>query len=102
MHPAVYDEIFNLQYKISRSALEFIQEQLDKYQIDINYITDYDHSMIIKFGRHCKNLPDIFGDIRIDRINKNFIVCGYCDGYLLPLVGDWEDVVEYLDRLLNI
>lgn len=95
------DEIFNLNSMVSRIAIDFIQEELDKHQLDCTYVVDYDHSILIKFNRSLPKLSKVYGEIRIDRIKRNFTVCGYCDGYMLPTTGDWNCVLTYLDQLID-
>jgi len=101
MHPVIYDEIFNIEHKVSEVALDFIRDELDKYQIDIAHIIDYDHTIVIKFSKNLDGLPIVYGEIRIDRIYKCFTITGYCQGFLLPAIGDWNDIEQYLYHLVN-
>jgi hypothetical protein len=101
MNPIIYRELFDLEYKVSRQAVDFILDEFDKYQIDAYDIIDYDHSVIIKFNRKLEGLPLVRGELRVDRIQKKFIISGYCDGYLLPARGNWDMVVDYLYKLIN-
>ena len=99
MHPIIFNEIFNLEHQVSRTALELIQEELDELHLDLSNIVDYDHSIVMRFVRNIP--PAAYGEIRIDRINQNFIACGYCAGYMLPVTGDWQCVKAYLHQLIN-
>lgn len=101
MQTEIFNEIFNIEYKISRQAIDFILDEFDKYKIDIYDIIDYDHCVIIRFNRKLEGLPLVRGELRIDRIEKAFTISGYCDGYLLPAKGDWDMVVDYLHKLIN-
>lgn len=102
MHPVIYEELFNTQYRINRPVLDFILDELDRYHLNVDNIIDYDHCIIIKFSSNGRLATAVIGEIRIDRIARLFIVSGYCDGYLLPSAGDWDNATEYLKSLVSI
>jgi len=93
----VLDEIFNVKYRVSDQALEYISDELDKFRCTISRIEDNDLAVTIYFGRN--TIPSVDGEIRIDRIFKNFSITGICNGLILPMSGDWGTIIEYLNRL---
>lgn len=102
MRDYIYNEIFDMRYRINSTMLDFIKEELSMFDMDIFNICDYDHSIIIKYGRHATNhLLAVEGELRIDRITKKFYISGYCDGYLLPATGGWDTIIDYLHKLIN-
>jgi hypothetical protein len=101
MPSIILDEIFNLQLRISEPAIEYISDQLDSFRCTISSVDDHDVAITIRFGRSMSGLPDVEGEIRIDRFDKTFEVVGYCDGTMLPIKGDWELVIEYLRQLTD-
>ena len=63
-------------------------------------ISDYDTSIIIEFGK-IGDFP-IEGELRIDRLNKQFEICAFSQGNtFLPAYGDWHIIEEYLNQLVS-
>ncbi len=99
----VLDEIFNLEFKVSDQAIEYISDELDKFGCVISNSFDYDMSVIIMFYKqHDKSHPYLEGELRIDRIQRRFEICvKYGEETVLPAFGDWDLIIEYLVKVLE-
>ena len=95
----VLDEMFNVKFRVSEQALDFISDELDKYRCVISHVDDYDHAVVVHFGREMNGMPKVEGELRIDRIERNFEIVGTCEGLMLPVRGDWDMVTTYLRQL---
>lgn len=101
MPPVVLDEIFNLQRRVSDQAIDHISDELDAFRCAISKVDDNDLAVTIHFGRSLNGMPEVKGEIRIDRLAKNFEIAGSCEGTMLPISGDWEMIIEYLRQLTD-
>jgi hypothetical protein len=96
----VLDEIFNVRYRVSDQAIDYIADELDRFRCVIFRVEDNDLAVTIYFGRSMNGVPAAEGEIRIDRVNRQFEIVGKCCGFMLPAEGDWFVIVEYLRQLV--
>lgn len=96
---AVLDEIFNVRYRVSEQALDHISDELDQFRCTVSHVEDNDLAVTIYFGRNMNGMPAVEGEIRIDRVNNQFEIVGVCEGFMLPVTGDWSVILEYLRQL---
>jgi len=90
-------ELFDLQYQVSDIAIDHICDELIKHGCLVNHYVNYDASIIIYFNRN-----ELNGELRIDRINRQFdIVIGCDDEIIMPVSGDWSLIDEYLRKALT-
>ena len=97
----IHDEIFNLQRRVTEQALEYIGDQLGTFRCTVSEIIDNDLAVTIRFGRSLNGIPEVEGEIRIDRMTKQFDIAGRCEGTMLPATGDWGVIIEYLRQLTD-
>lgn len=100
MHSVLYKELFDIRYKVNPSILDSIQDELDQFGLDITCVLDYDLYVILKLTGKSQGRP-IEAEIRIDRMCRNFTICGFCGNYMLPCTGDWHNVEQYLACLIS-
>lgn len=99
MPQVVFDEIFDLQHRISEQAIGYISDELDAFRCIITEVIDNDVAVTIYFGRSGTLLE---GEIRIDRLSQQFEIIGKYDSLILPISGDWDVVIEYLRQLTSL
>jgi len=95
----ILKEIFTVKYRVSEQALDHISDELDQFRCVVSRIEDNDLAVTIYFFRNMNGLPAVNGEIRIDRITRNFQIVGTCEGLMLPVEGDWSVILEYLRQL---
>lgn len=97
----VIKEIFNLQYKASDISLQHIADELESFGLTVKNVTNYDHAIVYEFGTIVQ--PIIFGELRVDRIQKTFsIVATFGDATILPVNGDWQIIDKFLECLIAL
>ena len=96
----IIKELFTVKYKVSDIVVDHIIEELNRFNCIPTNISDYDTSIIIEFGK-IGDFP-IEGELRIDRLNKQFEICAFSQGNtFLPAYGDWHIIEEYLNQLVS-
>lgn len=101
MQSVILDEIFNLQHRVSDQAIDYISDELDSFRCTISEVEDNDVAVTISFGRSLNGMSKVVGEIRIDRLRKQFEIVGRCEGTMLPACGSWDVIIEYLRQLTN-
>jgi len=90
-------ELFAIEYKINDVAVEYIVEELKKFNFEVLGVFDYDASIIIDFERKSNNTK---GEFRVDRIKQCFEISARInDITFLPASGDWDIINTYLQQL---
>ncbi len=96
----VAHEIFDLRHKPNDIVLSHLFDDIENLGIQIRNHVDYDHAIVIVFHRPGDH--PIHGEIRVDRIRRIFDVSAKIDGaVVLPASGEWELVLEYLQKLVT-
>jgi hypothetical protein len=100
----ITDEIFNLRYRVNDVALNHVYDELLKYGCLVTGTIDCDASIIIYFKRpNDATHPLLDGELRIDRIERTFeIAVKYGDTTVLPMLGAWELIDQYLNEVIRI
>ncbi len=101
MMPAIiYNELFDLTHPVSDITLSYIFDLLTASDLLISDYRNYDVMIIIAFYNKEK---DLIGELRINRMLKEFEICIQCGKVLiLPAHGDWDLVTEYLQKALAV
>jgi hypothetical protein len=99
LSPVILKEIFTIKYRVSDQALDHISDELDQFRCVVSHIEDNDMAVTIHFQRDLNGLPAVKGEIRIDRMATNFQIVGACEGFMLPVEGDWSVILAYLRQL---
>ena len=96
----IVKELFAIEYKVSDIVVDHVIEELNKFDCIPTSISDYDTSIIIEFGKIGDSPME--GELRIDRLNKQFEICARFQGNtFLPAYGNWHIIEEYLNQLVN-
>lgn len=95
----IIQELFDIRYRPSDIAIESIIEGI----ADKGFSTSncYDCDLFVYLDIHCE---DVEGELRIDRLNKNFqlnIKSKTNSFVILPITGDWDTICKHLE-LLNV
>lgn len=79
-------------------AIAHICDEIEKYQLDISKIDNNDCAITFFFARTAKEpLPEVQGELRVDRIAGNFEITAKCGGWtVMPVHGPWEVIHDYL------
>jgi hypothetical protein len=94
---AIKKELFAIEYKINDIAIEYIIEELKKFNFEVSNILDCDASIIVDFEREINKTK---GELRIDRIEQCFEISARIgDATFLPISGGWSIIEEYLSQL---
>jgi hypothetical protein len=94
----VTHEIFDVRHKPSDVALSHLFDDIEDLDLRVRNYFNYDHAIVIVFYRPGDH--PIEGEIRVDRIRRIFDVVAKVDGaVVLPASGEWELVLEYLQKL---
>jgi hypothetical protein len=91
----IQKEIFNLQFKISDMAVEFISDEFQKLNFHINRVIDND--LAVTFYAEGQNCTI---EMRIDRLAQKFQLSASKDGYTyMPVVGNWDRIMGCMQQL---
>ncbi len=91
----ILDEIFNLQFQISDIAIQHFVDELDDLGFVVTNYINHDAAVMLNFSGE-----GMVGELRIDRIRRCFDIIVKCEGaVVLPASGDWNLVVEYLQKV---
>jgi hypothetical protein len=101
---AVVDEIFNLEFRVSEQALEYVEGEFSRFGCVVSNHCDYDVAVMVYFNRPADAAhPRLEGELRIDRIERRFeIGVKYGDELIFPAYGDWNLVTKYLTKVLEV
>ena len=99
----ILDEIFNLSCRISDVSLTHLYEELEKFGCVVTNSENYDASVIIYFKRAADDdHAALDGELRIDRIHRNFeLAARYGEQTIFPVLGNWDLIVACLVELLG-
>ncbi len=99
----ILGEIFNLCYRVSDVAIEYLCDELEKCGCIVSHHDNFDSSVFLYFQRSADEThPVLEGELRVDRIYKRFeISAKYGNETIMPASGDWNLVMEYLQKILS-
>lgn len=82
--------------------MDHIYDALSRYGCIPSDTQNFDTSIIVYFTRPRDAVfPLLDGELRIDRIYRNFeISAKFGDEIILPIVGQWEKVEAFLQKIL--
>ena len=99
----ILDEIFCLSAKTNDVVIDYLCLDIEQYGYVTQNVDNYDCSIIIDLI--CEKYGDpsyIHANLRVDRIYKTFeVVATYGDQTILPRIGDWSGILDYLEKLSN-
>jgi hypothetical protein len=100
----ILNEIFNLEYQINDVCLQQLADELSYYQCVVRNYDNFDAAIIVYFYRQTDvEHPHLEGELRIDRITKQFTICvTYGEEIVLPAVGSWDLIIDYLTKVLML
>jgi hypothetical protein len=91
----IQDEIFRLSSRVNDVAIDYLCSELEHFGYIVSNVQNYDCSVIIDLSNEDTDI-----NLRVDRIFKTFeIVAKCCDEIILPYIGDWEGVLNYLSKV---
>jgi len=94
---AIHEEIFCLSSKTSDIVIDYLCADIERLGFVTRKVNNYDCSIIIDFARQGTH-----ANLRIDRIYKTFeVVARHGDVVILPRIGGWNDILDYLQKLSN-
>ena len=96
----ILDEIFCLSNQVNDVIIDHLCSDIEQCGYAIRNILNLDCSIIFKATANIDS--EIVVEIRIDRIFRTFEVVGRTSDFtVLPINGSWDDILIYLQKLVD-
>lgn len=96
---SILSDIFNTEYKLTDISIDYLIDELELHDVQVIDHDNYDCVVVIRFTNDKIKLE---GELRINRIMQHFdIIVRIDDIVFLPAIGDWNMVIEYLNKAIS-